>query len=127
MAVRVERVGSVVDTGMKLRRNFYKFDSVLAQKTDRLFELAVIGDLQPERGALRMAARAEPVAQRQWKERERVMLGIHPQKQATMALPNDLFRQRKAEVVPVKRLRGFEILDEKTNRTEPDDFEGAGQ
>jgi hypothetical protein len=78
VAVGVAHSHGIFDAGVKLWRNrFRDFDALLAQKLDGVIDLAVIGKLQSERGALGVVAQAERT--RRQGNNARVVLGVAAQ------------------------------------------------
>src|SRR5262245_6481960 len=89
--VRVEDLGRIVNAGMKLGRNHLgDCDIMVAEECHGIAKLAVVSDLQPERGTFGVRAEAEYVPERKRQERQRVMLRVATKKKATVAFEHDL-------------------------------------
>ena len=128
VTVRVEDLGRIVDAGMELGRNhFGDLNVTIAEKFHGIAKLAVVSDLQAERGAFGVGAETEHVPQRQGQECQRVMLCIATKEETAMALEDDFFGQSKAQCLPVERFSGSRILNKKIDGTEADDLERARQ
>jgi hypothetical protein len=66
VAVRVEDLGGIVDAGMKLGRNLFgNFNIMVAEKYHGIAKLAVVSDLQAERGTFGVGAETEHIPERQ--------------------------------------------------------------
>src|SRR4030095_11002314 len=112
VTVRVEDLGCIINAGMKLGRNHLgDFDIMVAEKCHGIPKLAVVSDLQPERGAFGVRAEAEHVPERQWQERQRVMLRVATKKKATVAFEHNLLGQGKAQRVTVERFSCFGVFN----------------
>src|SRR5262249_47515607 len=62
VTVRIEDLDSIINAGMKLGGNYFgDFDIMVAEKFHRIAELAVVSNLQAERGTFRMGAETEHV------------------------------------------------------------------
>ena len=63
MAVGIAHRGGVFDSGVKFRRDRFRyFDAVVAEKFDGVFELAIVGELDAEGGTLGMRAQPKRIA-----------------------------------------------------------------
>ena len=86
VTVRIKNLDSVIDAGMKLGGNHLgDFDVMVTEKFHRIAKLAVVSDLQPERGTFGVGAETEHVPERQRQERQRVMLRVATKKKAAVA------------------------------------------
>ena len=62
VTVRIEDLDSIINAGMKLGgNNFGDFDVMVVEKFHRIAELAVVSNLQAERGTFRMGAETKHV------------------------------------------------------------------
>ena len=128
VTVRVEDLGRIVDAGMEFGRNhFGDLNVTIAEKFHGIAKLAVVSDLQAERGAFGVGAKTEHIPERQGQERQRVMLRVATKEKATVAFEDDLLGQGKAQCVTVERFSSRGILNKKIDGTEADDLERARQ
>ena len=98
-----------------------------SRRNDRVLDLAIVGELQSESGALGMGAQAEGLARGQGKQRDGMVLGVAAQEQAAQSLPDRFFGEGKAQRVAINPRGGFKVVDEKVTGTEANDLKRAGQ
>ena len=114
---------------MQLGRDDVDFDpcSLLAQEVDRVSELTVVRNLQPEGHAACVAAQAQALPPGLGEEAEGVVLGVAAQEGAAIVLPGDLLGDVEPEHVAVEGRRRIDVIDEELHRADTRDLEGPRQ
>src|SRR3954454_2270897 len=125
--VRVAYEGGVINAGIEFRRQVNECAALRLQERDRFAQLRVIGQLDAERQACRMRAKAKNAAQFPRVQRETVVLGAGTQKDAARAAINAFLAFRQSEMARVEHLSAIDIFDKEPHRADLGDLERPGQ
>src|SRR5438270_3149182 len=118
MSVRVDGERAIVDAREELGRQVADAHSRSLQKRQRVAQLAVVRELQPERHQGGAFVQPERGAQGARVQRQRVVLGVDAQESATLPVVAHLLGKREAQLVAIEAQGRLHVAHEKPHRTD---------